>query len=89
MTPDERLDEDLSQLLQQALTLPRPRVSALRTDLMERRQREQAWQAFTLAMARASQQAHRTQRLLAHSREQQHHALHSALTASSALSGEE
>ena len=89
MTPDERLDQDLSHLVQQALSLPRPRVSALMADLAERRRREQAWQAFTAAMEQAAHNAHRMQRLLAHSRQRQHQALRSALTAGSALSGGE
>jgi hypothetical protein len=91
MTPNERfdqVDQDLSQLVQRALALPAPRVSALMADLVDRRQREQAWQAFTLAMTHAAQRAHRTQTLLAHSRERHHHALRSALTAGGALSGE-
>jgi hypothetical protein len=91
MTESERIDpvdQDLSRLVQQALALPQPRLSALRADMAERRQREQAWQAFTLAMTQSAQQAHRTQTLLAYSREQQHHALRSALTAGSALTGE-
>ena len=83
-----RVDQDLSQLVQRALALPSSRVSALMADLKARRQREQAWQAFTMAMTQAAQQAHRTQTLLEHSRERQHHALRSALTAGSALSGE-
>ncbi len=87
MTPDEQIDQDLSQLVQRALTLPPPRVSALMADLVDRRQREQAWQAFTAAMEQAAHNAHRMQRLLAHSRQRQHQALQSALTAGSALSG--
>ena len=88
MTPEEALDSDLGGLVRRALALPAYRMAALTADLEERRRRELAWDVFARAMFRATRDAHRTRKLVAHSGELGYQALRTALAAAGAISGE-